>query len=125
MYQGDLGEIKVAAHFMQLGYQVFTCLGKGFFDLIITKDGINLERVEVKSTSRRSRNDTGFEVQLKRVRPNRTKSTIHKWDSTKCDKLAIYVVPIDKIVVFDSEDVKVSNSMILGDKEIEKRQHGN
>jgi len=93
-------------------------MGKGFFDLIVTKDGIKLERVEVKCTKRRTKSNSGWEVQIKSVRPNRTKSIIRKFDSTRSDMLVVYIEPLDRIVVYNSEDIKVTCALVILDKDI-------
>lgn len=118
MNQGDLGEIKAASHFMHRGYQVFYCLGKGSFDLVVTEDGTKLERVEVKCTKTRTKTDTGWVVQIKSLRPNRSKTTIKRFDSTRSDLLVVFIEPIDRIVVFKSSDIKTTCALTILDTDL-------
>ena len=116
--QGSIAKFKAATYFMELGYDVFMEMdGKSPFDLVLHKEG-KLERVEVKSTRRRSKYETGWEVQIKKVRPNRTRNNIKPFDNSECDKLVIYVVPLDEILVYEAQDIKVKNTLTILDKDI-------
>ncbi len=115
MNLGSYGKIKVAAYLIEKGYDVFIELdGKSPFDLVAHKDGI-LERVEVKTTKTRSKSNSGWEVQIKSIRPNRTKNRIVGFDNTKSDILCVYIQPIDKILLYKSCNIKNSIKFIIHD----------
>jgi len=113
-----LGEAKAITCFIENGYDVFTQFsGKSSFDFVAYKND-KLYRVEVKTTTRRSRADTGWEVQLKRVRPNRTGNNIAIFDNASCDFLCIYIQPIDKIYIIESCNVKATSALTLLDSDL-------
>lgn len=97
--------------------------GKSPFDLVVHKDN-KLYRVEIKSTETRSKYNTGWEVQLKKVRSNRSENKITNFSSNQCDILVVYICPIDEIILIDSSLVKVKSSLTITDKEINLRKVG-
>jgi len=115
---GSLGKAKVIAHLIELGYDVYLEFdGKSPFDLVVHKDDL-LERVEVKTTGRRTKFNTGWEVQLKKVRPNRTSNKIINFDNSKVDKVVVYIEPIRKVVLYDAKDIKAKTAMAVLDKDL-------
>lgn len=111
MNNGILGEAKAIAYLLEKGYDVFNQFGgKAPFDLVAHKDN-TLYRVSVKSTSFLKKNT--YIVYLQRVRPNRTKNIIHKFDKTCCDLLAIYIVPEDRIVLLEASGIKQKCSLSI------------
>jgi len=104
MNNGVLGEAKVMTYFIENGYITFIPFG-GYcpFDLIIYKEE-KLYRVSVKSTYRK---------QAKKWRVNVSQNTTklvdgkgiyyHKpFDSKTCDLLAVYIIPEDRVILFES-----------------------
>lgn len=111
MKNGALGEIAVMKHFAALGYEVYHPITENATcDLIVAKAGM-LYRVEVKSTTRKCA--TGHTVELRRVRANKTKNTIHLFDTTRSDFLAVYVVHEDRVVVLESAKIKARGSITV------------
>lgn len=111
----SLGESRVVSELIRQGYEVFTQLsGKSSIDLIAYKENI-LSRVQVKATSTRTKANTGWSVQIKQVRPNRKSNKIKKFDSTTCDILAIYIQPLDKVVLMKSSEIKVTSALTILD----------
>jgi hypothetical protein len=109
---GRLGEAAIAAEFVRRGYDVYMPIfGNADFDMIASKDGI-LSRVEVKCCSY-ERYPGKYEVQLKSVRPNRTKNTIKVFDGSRSDLLAIYLPPVNKVVILNSADYNGRNSVLV------------
>lgn len=102
-YQGSLAEAKVIAELTKQGYEIFVSLsGKSSCDLVAIKDKVF--RVQVKSVAKAKTNGS-YEIQLRSVRHNTKTTTVSKFDSSKCDMLAIYVVPIDKVVILDPQQL--------------------
>ena len=120
MNNGILGESRAITELIKQGYEIFTQFsGKAPFDFVAYLDG-ECKRVEVKSTSRRTKYDTGWEVQLKKVRPNSSRNVITNFDNTSCDILCVYIVPLDIVVVYNSSDIKAKTSMAIQDGEVPK-----
>lgn len=103
---GRLGEAAVYKHFTLDGWFVFIDpSGKCPVDLIIYKDG-EVRTVSVKTTSSKSSwSDSKWEVQIKTVRSNKTEHKVRPFDPTKVDLLAVYIVPEDRVVVFESSTI--------------------
>lgn len=100
---GRLGEAAVLKHFVSEGYEIFSPLfGNTSIDLIVIKEG-KVFRVEVKTT--KFAKGSSYEVQLRSSRPNRTGTTIRKFDGNRCDLLAIYVEPEDRVIVKTAKDL--------------------
>lgn len=105
-----IAEIKVASKFMEDGYEVFFPFGgKTSSDLVVSKRGI-LYRVQVKSTSQKSHNNK-WDVELKRIRHNRTTVKTYLFDNTESDFLAIWIVPIDKVVILSSKTITTKHTL--------------
>lgn len=97
---GNLAEIKVASHLAERGYEIFWGVGgKTSCDLVVIKDNV-ASRVQVKGCS--FKNGPSWQVELKSVRSNKTVNKIHNFDSSKCELLAIYIQPEDRVVVLDA-----------------------
>lgn len=112
---GTLGELKVAEEFIKADYSVFTQLsGKEPFDLIAYKDGTTL-KVQVKSTSVRGKYGRFF-IMLQTCRPNRTGTTIKKFDNTTVDILAVYLQELDTVCYFKASEVLVKRGLTLCEK---------
>lgn len=106
---GRIGEIAVAKQYTMNGYYVFfDQSGKCPVDLIVWKDGIT-STIQVKTTSYRVGNS--WLVQLKSVRPNRTKNTIKHFDNTAVDYLAIYIIPEDRVIILQASEVTQTSQM--------------
>lgn len=101
--KGKLGEANVAAHFTTLGYDVFLpVFSYPECDMIIAKDGI-FKKVEVKTTSSTTKGGN-FLVSLRRIRNNSRHYTIHKYDGSCADILAVYIMPERRVVLLESKD---------------------
>lgn len=115
---GSLGKSRTISELIRNGFDIFTEFeGKAPFDLVAHKDG-ELKRIEVKSTQRRTKYDTGWEIQIKRVRPNRSETVIHNFNSSQCDILAVYIEPLDKVLLLDSSKIKVKTMLTILDSEL-------
>ena len=116
---GSLGKSKVISELIKKEYDVFTEFeGKSPFDLVAHKEQ-KLYRVEVKSTQRRTKYNTGWEVQIKKVRPNRSKAVIHNFSSDQCDILAVFIEPLDKVILIQSSEIKTKSMLTILDKSLE------
>jgi Holliday junction resolvase-like predicted endonuclease len=117
---GALGELAAMKHFLGLGYEVYTAVtDSSTYDIILTKDG-QLYRVEVKTTAARTKNDKGWVVHLKRVRPNKTQNKIHPFDSSRIDLLAVYITPLDRVLIFEARKLQQRSTLSILDEQLAK-----
>lgn len=115
---GELGESKAISEFIRDGFDVFTQFsGKAPFDLVICRDGI-LQRVEVKTTKTRTPYDTGWRIQLRKIRSNLSETKIHKFDKNQSDLLAVYIAPLDRVVILNSNEITVSSALTILDEHL-------
>jgi len=111
-YIGSLGEARVIAELTRQRFHVFNqATGKAPFDLVAYKEG-KLLRVSVKSVMKKDKNGV-YSVQLKSVRANRTGNTIHNFDNTSCDILAIYLLEDDEVVLMESTSIKAKSALVI------------
>lgn len=100
--KGRLGESHVAAYFTKEGYDLFLpVFSYPECDMVVMKDG-KLMKVEVKATASVTKQGN-FLVSLRRIRNNSKHYTIHKFDGSCADILAIYIVPEDRVVLLDAK----------------------
>lgn len=111
--KGSVGEIAAQLEFLKRGYEVYSpATDNTTFDFIVQKDGV-LETVEVKTTTVRTPNLTGWTVQLKSTRPNRSGNTIKMFDNTKMDYLCVYLEPIDKVIIMRASSIKARGALVV------------
>lgn len=105
----------MAAYLMGESYEVYLPLGgKTSCDLIALKHG-HLHRVEVKSTATK-RPSGNWAVMLKSVRHNRTQNKIKLFNADACDMLAVWVAPLDRVVLIEPQTVHgKGETTILGE----------
>lgn len=100
--QGNIGVSIAIAEFTIRGYPISIPLNDTQpYDLVVDVDGV-LKKVQVKTT--RSKQHQSFVVQIKSVRPNRTKNTIRHFDGAVVDFLFVscengdrYLIPANEI----------------------------
>ena len=109
---GSLAEAKVLAKLIENGFDVYVQLsGKAPFDLIAHRDG-QLVRVQVKGSASRTRYGV-YQVQLKAVRANRTGNTIHCFDPSCCDALAVFIEPLDTVCFLRADEIRCRHQLNL------------
>jgi hypothetical protein len=101
--RGRIGEASIIKFFVEQGYSVFMPMfGNAPCDLIVTLNN-EISRVEVKATGYLK--DKSYVVQLRSMRYNNTQTVSKKFDGSKSDLLAVYIVPEDRVVLFESKEL--------------------
>ena len=109
--QGDIGLTFAIFKLTQLGYPVsLPITDNNIYDLIVDIDG-KFKSVQVK-TSACLTEAGNYEVQIRRVRSNKTENKIHHFDNTEVDLLFIMVENGDSYII-PSEEVSVKSSLTL------------
>lgn len=117
--KGRLGEIKVMSRLVELGWYPFSDLsGKCPVDLLAWKDG-KIVSVQVKSCDRQNTSGS-YRVSIGRTRANRTENIVHKFDSTSCDYLAVYLMSINKVCFIKSYDITTGRELSIKPWDVEK-----
>ncbi len=98
--KGRLGEVKVIAYLIELAYEIYLPFSNNSkYDLIAIKDGI-LNRISVKFTSVK-RPSGCWVVEMRQIYRGKNVVNIDKFDRTQCDLIAVYIGPIDKVVLIN------------------------
>ena len=109
MKVGSLGEISVQKEFILSGYEVYSPVTDNTkYDLIVSKSG-KVYTVEVKSTNRKV--GDFYRVQIKKVRSNKTRNVVTRFDNTQVDLLAVYIEPEDVVIVYKAEEITVGSEL--------------
>lgn len=86
--QGDIGITAAVFHLSRLGYKpLLPVTDNNSYDLVIELNG-RFSSVQVKTT--KTKVNGNYQVQLRRIRPNRTKNVIHHFDKTEFDFLFVF-----------------------------------
>lgn len=110
-YASNVSEAKVVADLAQRGHHVYIqTSGKGPFDVASVKDGI-LKRIQVKACYK-SKNGS-YTIQLRTIHTSMKKNTIVKFDATKCDILAVYLIDIDKVFYLEAAQFHDTSTVAL------------
>lgn len=109
---GACAESAIIADLTKKKYDIFiSATGKSECDLISVKDN-KINRIQVKGCNSKSRTGS-YSVQLRSIRSNKTSNIIKKFDASKSDILAIYIIPLDKIFYFDSLNLDGKNVLTI------------
>lgn len=104
-YISQLSELKVMSGLASQGYHIFNqSSGKAPFDIIAYKDGL-CKRVSVKATDSEPNKVGKYQIQLRRIRSNKTSNKIYKIEENEFDILAIYILKEDKVIYVDISEV--------------------
>lgn len=108
--QGTVGLGKAISYFTTLGKTVLLPLNDNQdYDLVVESDSL-LQKVQVKTTSFKS--NTGYIVQLKAVRSNKTKNKLYPFDNNTVDIVFVYCLDGTSYSI-PSKEVKVKSSLTL------------
>lgn len=120
---GGLAELKVMAELTKQRFYVFNQVsGKAPFDLIAYKSN-KLFKISVKGTYRKLIESTSnYEIQIGRVRSNKNKNVVHKFNNNECDFVAVYIFDLDTVCFINSNHIKSGRVMSL--RKI-RSKHGN
>lgn len=115
---GYIGEMQVLAALVKQGWTVFTdTSGKCAIDLIIYRDR-EVKTVQVKTSSSRTPYNTGWVVELKSSRSNKTITKINNFDNSAQDILAVYLPVLNKVLLFNSNSITQKTAFVIKDEDI-------
>jgi len=105
---GALGESRAQIEFMKRGHEVYTGGSNTYYDFLANKQGV-ITRVEVKSTTRRNKTNTGWIFDIRRSFGDLP------FDSSKIDKLCLYIQPLDILLIKDSKKITQKTEYLVLD----------
>jgi hypothetical protein len=99
--KGRLAEVKVIAYLIENGYEVYVPFSNNSkYDVISFKEGV-LKRISVKFTSIK-RKSGAWDVEMRQIFRGNNRINIHKFDNTMCDLIAVYLGPLDKVLLIEA-----------------------
>jgi hypothetical protein len=99
--KGRLGEAKAIAYLIELGYEIYLPFSNNSkYDVIAIKDGF-IKRVSIKFTSVKKPSGS-WDVEMRQIYRGNGIINIDKFDNTKCDLIAVYIGPLDKVVLVNA-----------------------
>lgn len=109
---GALGESAVYHDLVKRGYFIYFTMAEGApFDFVSYKENEGFKVIEVKTTQRRNKQNTGWIVKIKRSKLNREED----FDNTEIDVLAVYLAKLDKILYLDAKKVTQKTQIVVSD----------
>jgi hypothetical protein len=113
---GGLAEVRVMAELTRQRFHVFNQVtGKAPFDLVAVKGG-KLLKISVKGTFRKkSIKTSSYEIQIGRIRSNKSKNNVYKFNKYECDYLAVYINDIDKVCFIKSNKINSGRVITVRD----------
>jgi hypothetical protein len=116
---GYLAEISVIKALVKEGWDIFTpTSGKTTHDLLVYHSDIGILSIQVKSTIQKAPSGS-YIVTLKSTRSNTKSNTIYKFNNKLQDILAVYIVDIDKVIFYLSEELECTSAMTIPLKDID------
>ena len=107
-----MGELAVGKYLLEKNWKVFFSLsGVGKTDLVAQDPNGILQRIQVKSTTRKS--GTKWKVDLNTNRRNNTKKWIDSIDLSKLDYIAVYVIPEDRVVMIPVKEITTKSYLTV------------
>lgn len=108
---GALGESKAQSEFIKRGFEVYIGTSNSYYDFLANKDS-KILRVEVKSTARRNKSNTGWIFDIRRSFGNLP------FDNTKIDRLCLFIQPLDILIIKNAKDVKQKTEFLVLDDDV-------
>ena len=121
--QGNIGEARAVAELTKLGYEVlipFTNNNK--YDLVVTKDGVKFNTIQVKTSSAKPNDDAGWHVSLMTRGSSKTKTTSRARKNGDYDYL-FALVNDGRCWLIPEISINVSSMVCLGGTTMQSKYH--
>lgn len=97
--KGNIGEAKALQYYIENGYEVYLPFGTATkCDMVVVKDNKS-QRVSVKTCG--SKVNGSYVVRIRQGKLNKQEP----FDKEASDILFVYIVPLDKVFIFDSKTI--------------------
>src|SRR5690349_16781540 len=98
--KGRLAEAKVISFLIENGYEVYVPFSNNSkYDVLAYKEGL-VQRISTKFTSVKKHSGT-WVVEMRQIYRGNNIVNIDKFDKTQCDLIAVYIGPLDKVVLVE------------------------
>lgn len=97
--KGNIGEANALKYFITNGYEVYLPFGTASkCDMVVIKEN-TISRVSIKTTSKFIRGK--YRVKISQGKLNK----VEPFDKNSSDLLFVYVLPLDKCIIYDSKSI--------------------
>lgn len=116
--QGSVGLGAAISYFLSESYVVSVPINDNQkYDLVVDNNN-GLKKVQVKTTSYKTKNSKWYTVELKSTRSNRTKTNINYFDNCSCDY--VFIMTEEKVFyLIPSKEIKSKTTLALN-QELDK-----
>lgn len=115
--KGRLAESKVISYLIENGYEVYLPFSNNSkYDVLVVKNGV-IKRVSTKYTSVQKQSGT-WRVEMRQIYRGKNVINIDKFDSSQCDLIAVYIGPLDKVVLVNASKATNQGLYIRSDYKI-------
>jgi len=98
--KGRLAEAKVISFLIENDYEVYIPFSNNSkYDVLAYKDG-SIKKISIKFTSVKKPSGT-WVVEMRQIYRGNNIINIDKFDKTNCDLIAVYIGPLDKVVLVE------------------------
>ncbi|MGH7204464.1 MAG: group I intron-associated PD-(D/E)XK endonuclease [Candidatus Levyibacteriota bacterium] len=112
--KGRLAEAKVITYLIEQGYEVYIPFSNNSkYDVIAIKDGV-VKRISTKFTSVKKPSGS-WVVEMRQIYRGKDIINIDKFDNKQCDLIAVYLGPIDKVVLVEASKATARGLHIKSD----------
>lgn len=99
--KGRLAESKVVSYLLENGYGAYLPFSNNSkYDVIAVKDG-KLKRISTKYTSVQKHSGS-WKVEMRQIYRGKNIINVDKFDQNTCDLIAVYIGPLDKVVLVEA-----------------------
>ena len=99
--KGRLAEAKVIAYLIENGYEVYMPFSDNSkYDVVAIKNGV-VKRISTKFTSVRKQSGS-WVVEMRQIYRGKDIINIDKFDNTQYDLIAVYLGPIDRVILVEA-----------------------
>ena len=113
---GDIGEAKVLAKFLELGYDVYLPFGENTrIDMIVDING-ELYKIQVKTCSKIDNGCSKFHLSNGCYRAGHDKAYLYAYNNTQIDYFALYSMEAEEIYFIHVDDANSSGIWIRNNK---------
>jgi hypothetical protein len=117
--KGRLAEAKVIAYLVENGYGVYLPFSDNSkYDVLVVKES-KVNRISIKFTSVKKPSGSWI-VEMRQIYRGKEIINIDKFDKTQCDIIAVYIGPIDRVLLIDASKatprgLHIQNKIITGE----------
>lgn len=117
---GLLAEAKVLAYLIEKDIEPYLPFADNGPVDILGIQNTRVLKISVKSTNKKSKYNS-WTVELRTVSRRKESICIKEFDNSKCDILAVYIQPLDRVILLDAQKIKSKSGLSIMELERDER----